>query len=298
MTARKPIISASPAQPSARNCGGPRVDEHGLDVEDDEEDGRQVELDARLDVPAARALQPHSKGEHLLARRVLLAEEARDRARAGSRTTTERDEDGHRRPARSVRTCNGGPPSCSWRRSQARLPCGQRGAQRRFDRLKRADHRALWHPRLQLALTAGHASPAPRSAGARRRRARASGDELGRSTTVGGRRRSGPTASPGRPSKSRASPRRRKMSAAASPSCAYWMREANDLLALLLLAELDAGGAEEPEPLGDERARVGGEHLPLRRAQEDGERRGPRPEELDDAWSGPRVGGRPRPRRP
>ena len=72
------------------------------------------------------------------------------------------------------------------------------------------------------------------------------------------------------------------MSAAAAPSCAYCTARRMHLLALLLLAELDAGGAEEAEALGDEGAGVRREHLPLGRAQEDGERRRPGAEQLDD----------------
>ena len=40
--------------------------------------------------------------------------------------------------------------------------------------------------------------------------------------------------------------------------------------------------AEEAEPLGDERARLGREHLPFGRAEEDRERRRPRAEQRDD----------------
>src|SRR5689334_24301310 len=58
--------------------------------------------------------------------------------------------------------------------------------------------------------------------------------------------------------------------------------EAQDLFALVLLAELHARGAEEAEALRDEAARVGREHLPFGRAKEDRERRGPRAEERDD----------------
>ena len=56
--------------------------------------------------------------------------------------------------------------------------------------------------------------------------------------------------------------------------------DAEDLFGLLDLAEVDARRAEEAEALRDERARVGREHLPFGRAQEDRERRRPRAEEL------------------
>ena len=66
MTARKPehLGQAEPAE--VAEVDGPRVDEDGLDVEDDEEDRRQVELHRQLDVPAARLSLPHSKGGVLL----------------------------------------------------------------------------------------------------------------------------------------------------------------------------------------------------------------------------------------
>src|SRR5690606_29041712 len=57
--------------------------------------------------------------------------------------------------------------------------------------------------------------------------------------------------------------------------------EPEDLLALLDVAELHAGRAEQAQPLGDQPARLRRHVLPLGRAQEDGERVWPRAEELD-----------------
>src|SRR5580658_8152236 len=65
--------------PERSKVESPWVDENGLDVEDDEENGRQVEFDGELDVPSPRALAPALVRLHLFGRRELLAKYARER---------------------------------------------------------------------------------------------------------------------------------------------------------------------------------------------------------------------------
>ena len=57
--------------------------------------------------------------------------------------------------------------------------------------------------------------------------------------------------------------------------------EAENFLALRHVSQTNTRGAEQAEPLGDESARLGREHLPFGRAQEDRERSGPCAEEAE-----------------
>ena len=194
---------------------------------------------------------------------------------------------------------------CQWRRPRAE-PCRLRGFQprRRGASMsgrgacsRRLPARAMTRPRHAVSAVprlcsisrisstmSRSATPSLRAPRARRRARRRSAarrtNARARSGQIDLRRRprSWPRGAAGRRPRPAgrpracASPRRRKMSAAATPSCAYWMPMRKTSSACSLSPRLHAGGAEEAEALGDERARVGREHLPLGRAEEDGER--------------------------